>query len=67
MPHISSLHPDEVWYCVIRVDDLSTVYHGRDESQALSCHNSGTVLATGDTRGDAERLAAIQAGKRKHG
>ena len=53
------------WFFVVRVADLSTVYYGQDQAKARACLNEGMVLASGDTFGAAERLAAMEAGKRK--
>ena len=51
------------WYCVVRSGDYRMLYLGKDREEAMRHSNEQTFLAEGPNLGDAQRFAAIGAGK----
>jgi hypothetical protein len=56
--------PEGPWYCVIRCRTFALVYLGLDQVQATKLTSDDTYCAAGPTRGEAQRKAAIGAGKK---
>ena len=51
------------WYCVVRSGDYRMLYLGKDREEALRHSNEQSFCAEGPNLGDAQRFAAIGAGK----
>jgi hypothetical protein len=59
-----SIQPAETrWYCVLRIFDFRMLYLGSDCEAARAAALPGTHMEIGSSRGDAQRLAAIEVGK----
>jgi hypothetical protein len=52
-----------IWYCVVRSGDYRMLYLGKDRAEAMKHLNEQSFLAEGPNLGDAQRFAAIGAGK----
>ena len=59
------MHDKPVWYCVISTSDLRMVYLGTGEAEAITMTRPHMYCATAATMGEAQRIAAIEAGQIK--
>jgi hypothetical protein len=58
--------PPPVWYyCVISCQSFRIVYEGQDREKAEAATNYDTFLGEGLTMGEAQRRAALGAGKKR--
>jgi hypothetical protein len=55
--------PQKTWYCVVRSGDYQLLYAGTDKSAADAKTNDRTFLGQGENLGQAQRAAALGAGK----